>query len=421
MKRILVLGAVVVALIVTVLVIRHREEEQARMDRTEARLLSFGDREVEGIVMTVGGVDWRFEPGLQGWRVVAPVVDAASPDAINELIAAANRVAVIRVIDDPEALSAYGLDPPVASVRFEGVGAVLHLGAVVPTGEGFFAAVEGRPGVLVLERSTIAVGRLIQPDPYRLRDPVVLGIPRTSIAGLTASGRAGEVTLERRPDGWWITAPRVLPAADTEVERLLDALEQAEIRGFFDTADPDDPELGLGPEAMRIEVNAGAATRRFVVGPARGEGERFVTRDDRETVLVTHAPGFDDLSFDLQSVATRRLSRVNRYQVAGFTYRNGDEGVTAERTGDQWASEQGATLPDETIYGLLARILEVPVSGWSAAGGAAAPPIAELRYRLEDGTEGVIAFLPANLAKVSEVDGLLYRLDGPPPAVPRFP
>ena len=61
------------------------------------------------------------------------------------------------------------------------------------------------------------------------------------------------------------------------------------------------------------------------------------------------------------------------------------------------------------------------MSGWSAAGGAAAPPIAELRYRLEDGTEGVIEFLPANQAKVSEVDGVLYSLDGPPPAVPRFP
>lgn len=421
MKRILVLGAVVVALLVAVLVIRHREEEQARADRSEARLLSFGDREVEGIVMTVGGVEWRFEPGKQGWRVMAPVVDAANPDTINDLISAVNRVAVIRVIDDPEALSAYGLDPPVATIRFEGVGAVLHLGAVAPTGEGVFAAVEERPGVLVLESSAITVGNLTQPDPNRLRDPVLLGIPRTSIAGFTASWRAGEVAVERRPDGWWITAPRVLPAADTEVERLLDALEKGEIRGFFDTADPGNPELGLGPEALRINVDAGEVTRSFVVGPPRGEGERFVTRDDRETVLVTHAPGFDDLSFDLQSLATRRLSRVNRYHVAGFTYRNGDEEVTAERSGDQWASEQGATLPDETVYELLARVLDMPVSGWSAAGGGAAPPVAELRYRLEDGTQGIVEFLPANQAKVSEAEGVVYRLDGAPPAVPRFP
>ena len=56
-----------------------------------------------------------------------------------------------------------------------------------------------------------------------------------------------------------------------------------------------------------------------------------------------------------------------------------------------------------------------------AAGGGAAPPVAELRYRLEDGTQGGIEFLPANQAKVSEAEGVVYRLDGPPPAVPRFP
>jgi hypothetical protein len=420
MKRILVLAAVVVTLIAAVFVIHHREQEQARSDRAEARLLSFGDRQVEAIVMTVDGTDWRFEPVRRGWRVMEPVVDAASADAINELIAAANRVAVTRVIDDPEALSAYGLDPPAATVRFEGVGAVLHLGAVAPTGEGLFAAVDGRPGVLVLESTVLTVAALVQPDPHRLRDPEMFGIPRTNIAGIAASSRAGEVAVERRPDGWWITAPRVLPAADEQVDRLLDALEQAEIRGFDDRADPDSPELGLGPEAMRIDVNAGEATRRFVVGPQRGEGERLVTRDDRETVLVAHAPGFDDLSFDLQSVAARRLSRVNRYHVEGFSYRKGGESVTAKRTGDQWASEQGTPIPDEAVYELLARILEVPVAGWSGEGSAGGPPVAALRYSLEDGTEGLIEFLPANQARVSDVDGC-FRLDGPPPAVPPLP
>ena len=107
MKRILILVVVVIALMATVLFIRQREQEQARVDQAEARLLSFGDREVSAVVMTVEGVDWRFEPVDRGWRVTEPVVDAASTDAVNQLISAANRVGVTRVIEDPEALSAF--------------------------------------------------------------------------------------------------------------------------------------------------------------------------------------------------------------------------------------------------------------------------------------------------------------------------
>jgi len=419
MKKTLVLMAVVIALIAGVLVIRHREEAESLRERAEQRLLTFGDREVEAIVLTVEGVDWRLEPADGLWRVIEPVEDAADPDAVNQLIAAANRVLVTRVIDEPEALSAYGLDPAVATVRFEGVGAVLHLGTVSPTGDGLFARVDGRPGVLVLESTMLTAAALDHPDPQRLRDPQLFGIPRTDVAGLRASLRTEELRVERRPDGWWIAEPRALPASDEVVEGLLDAFDEATVLEFRDGADGASPELGFGDDSLGVDVETSDGIRRFVVGSRTPGGERFATRDDRSAVLKIDGGGFDDLGFDLQNLAARRLSRVNRYHIDRFTYRNGGASLTAERIGEQWATEQGDPVPEETVYAMLASVLETPVAGWSGTASAGASPIAELRYRLQDGNEGAIAFLPGNRATVSGVEGVVYDLEGPPPPVTR--
>jgi len=418
LRKFVVLVAVVAALAAGAFVILHRKEADVRRERRDARLLDFDERSVTAVVLTTAGAPWRFERREEGWRLSAPVEDAASDEAIADLMSAVERVAVTRILEDPEALSAYGLDPPVARVQFEGVGATLDIGDSVPTGGGLFARVEGRPGVLVLEATVVSDSTLGRLDPTQFRDPSFVGLTSTSIDAIAARSRAGEVRLEHGGDGWWIVAPRRLPASEDSVARLLQILDHVEIRAFDDHVDPMDPAFGLTPPAFEIEVSSGDTTRRLRLSAEFPEGLRFATRDDRACVMEIATPGLDDPAFSPATLVTRRLSSVNRYRIERFVYRNGDESLAAERSGETWSAEGGATLPSAEIYTFLAGLLETPVTGWRDSSGSPAGAVAEFRYRLDGGQEGSIEFLPGGLGRVSDVPGILFALGGSPPRVP---
>ena len=86
--------------------------------------------------------------------------------AVEALLVAARTAKVSRTIQEPEAMSAYGLDPPRVSLTIRGVEAPrLDVGDVAPTGEGFFARIDWREGVLVVDR--VEGGALERADPLR--------------------------------------------------------------------------------------------------------------------------------------------------------------------------------------------------------------------------------------------------------------
>lgn len=419
MRKFVILAIVVVALGAAVFVLRQRDDVTAREGRRAARLLDFDERKVTGFVLTTGGTDWKFVKGDSGWRIVEPIDDVAYGLAIDDFMSATETVPVQRTIDDPEALSAYGLDPAVSTVRFDGVDATLHIGDMPPSRDGVFARIEGRPGVLFLDMVEQIEPLLTLPDPDNYRHPNFLGIAPPVVTTLAATTPAGEVRVERESDGWWIVSPRRLPASDKTVDQVFRALDQVEIREYHDGVDPADPRFGLGPGAVVLSVGSPDTTLRFVLGAHTDDGARYATRDDRGSVMTVATSGVDDLSLNSRSLATRRLSRLNRYLVESFSYRRGDDSLTVRRENDAWTTEDGQTFPETKVYELLSLLFETPVTGWREARAEAERAVAVLQYRLEDGQEGSIEFLPGDEGRVSEAPGIVYGLAGAAPGVPR--
>lgn len=419
MRKFLIVVAVLAALGAVLVVLGRRERRQQREERAEARLLQFDDRRVTGVRVTFRGTPWRFEKRPEGWRVTEPVRDAASESAVAIFVASTWRAVVSRVIEDPEDLAAYGLQPPVAKVEFEGVEVpALELGSVTPTGQGMFARVEGRPGVLVLANTLTTSDILENPDPNRLRDPSLCDLHAAEVTEVDIEGPSGPVGLAREGDEWWIVRPRRLPAEASEVERLLNALEAAQVKGFLDGEPRDDPAFGLGPGAVRISLHAGSSKRRMVLGAADGEGRRVATRDDRDTILVVDASGLDSLPLDVESVMSRNLSSVNRYLVTRFSYRSAGGEFEAVKQDDSWVTAEGESVPEDEVYGFLVKVLEIPVSGWRDAPGGSRRPMAALDYELRDGRRGRVEFLSPTEGRLPELPDVVFRLAGTPPAVP---
>ncbi len=416
-RRIALALVLVVGLGIAFSVLSRREEHRAREEDRKAMLLRFDDRAVTAVVLAVGGVDWRFVPEAGGWRVAAPLNDAAGAKALTALLRACRLTAVNRVIEEPEALSAYGLDPPVAKLRLEGVHVpTLELGEVDPTGEGLFARVEGRPGILVLELPTGLP--LLRPEPSALRDRALLSVSPSEVRGLVVRAGGGETRAEREPTGWWITAPRRLPASDAQVDHLLRGLAEAEVRAFEDGARPQDPGLGLGADAVEIRVATESGERILRLGATTRKGLRYATRDDRATVLALEPASLASLPLDRDALLEKRLTKVNRYLVAAFDYRAGAERFSAKREGKgPWLTDTGEALQDGSVYGFLARALEAPTTGW-AEGAPTGDPAAVLEFELEGGAKDRVEFYHGMRARTASLPGLLYQLASPPPDVP---
>src|SRR5262245_15001937 len=209
LRRIAVALAVAGVLALGMVLALRKQDREERQQRAEARLPLFDDRQVTGLTLQTRRGAWRVAREGSEWRVVAPVEDAADPKAVEAVIGAARKSRGLQTIDAPEALAAYGLGPPGATLTLEGGrGPPPSVGEVAPTGDAIFARVEGRPGVLLLPA---AEATSLTAEPSSLRDRSIVGLARGEVDGIELE--PGGIRLARSPEGWWIEKPVRHPAA----------------------------------------------------------------------------------------------------------------------------------------------------------------------------------------------------------------
>jgi len=417
-RRLAVALAVLAAAVAALLFFSRQEERETREERRAASLLRFDDREVRAIAVRGADTDARFERSGKGWRMTAPVGDAADSEAVEKILSVAKRSPVLRVVERPEALESYGLDPPVATVRIEASREVprLDLGIEDPTRQGIFARVEGRPGVLLLGYPEAILLRGL--DPNRLRDPSLAGTRMAEVVAATVERRGSALRLERGRGGWWITEPARMPASDQRVEALLGGLERIVPAVLDDSAFPPAPDLGLDPAAVRVVLETASAKRELRFGSAVEAGWVPAVRDDRETVMRLDRSLVEGLPVDEAALADTKLTKANRYEVTFWEDVRGALRVSAERSGaSTWTDSGGAELPEERVLGYLARVLEAPVAGIEHGSSPTSDPRV-IRFRLADGTEDRIRVHPERVATVDSLPGIAFRLKADLPPAP---
>lgn len=419
MKRILIaLLTLLVAAGVAWLVTRD-QEQSARAERAQIRLLDFDARAVEAFTWSVDGDAWRFERDGDRWRVVSPVVDRADPGSVQRLFALALNADALQVIEDPADLADYGLDPPRRRLEVEGVDSpALRVGDKTPTSDGFFAHVEGRDEVLVLDYVT---GRTLQVHPELMREATLTGARRGEITAIDIGWSDSTARLEREGESWWFVDPVRLPASASAVDRLLAALDETLVQGFIDDADPADPRFALEADStLHLALQLDGTRRVLAFGATSEDGMRYTRLEGRDTVLLVPQEGLDGLPAGMQDLTARGLTAVNRYRVQRFDYRNGPASVSAARGDDgSWFSDDGRRLDDGQVYRLLVAVLEARVASWSVEPGTpGGTPVASLSFEVEDSAADRIVFYPGRRARVDSLPDVLFVTAGDPPPVP---
>lgn len=183
------------------------------------------DIEVDRIERNVGDNEVVFERSGRIWTIVHPIrtrvdAEAMGMHAINLARAAWSDV----LVDQPDDLAAYGLDPPVArlSITRDDETRVLLVGdRLGSTGQDRSGMIEGVPVVLSLDGRTVAS---ILPDPATLIDHRGSRLRPADVKTIEIEGPDGTFRLQRSLENW------VAPGYDDQevpperVEELLQSM-----------------------------------------------------------------------------------------------------------------------------------------------------------------------------------------------------
>jgi hypothetical protein len=416
-RRVVLAFLLLFAAIGALLFVLREERRDDRKQREEARLLQFDDRSVKAVVATGTGLEARFERNETGWRMTEPVFDAVDPEAVEEILQAAKRSRVLRVLENPETLSSYGLAPPEGSISLEADHPVprLDLGIEDPTRQGLFARVQGREGVLLLGYPDASVLRSL--NPYDLRDRTLTGVISAEVVGITVERGGESVVLKRDADGWWISRPLPMPASDQKVEALLGRLDRTIPKVLDDAGYPPAPSVGLDPPRVRITLDTADERRELRFGDSASLPYLPATRDDRETLMGLDRDALSDLPLDVPSLVDWKLTKSNRYRVVAWQDAAPSGTVSAERTAEsRWRSSDGNEIPEDVVLAYLARLLEAPVESVTS-GEAPDEETRIIRFRTEDGGEDAVHIHGERIATLDSLPGIVFRLQNeiPPP------
>ena len=191
----------------------------------EHALFPGADIEVDRIERTVGDNEVVFERSGRAWSIVQPIqtrvdAEAMGTHAINLARAAWTDV----LMDQPDDLATYGLDPPVArlSITRNGETQVLLVGdRLGSASQDRSAMIEGVPVVLSLDGRTVAS---ILPDPATLIDHRASRVRPADVKTIEIEGPSGTFRLQRSLEHWVAPGHDDQEVPPERVEELLQSM-----------------------------------------------------------------------------------------------------------------------------------------------------------------------------------------------------
>lgn len=288
---------------------------------------------IAGVRIERDGLDATVVRGESGaWRLTSPVDFPAEGTRIEQL---AQALGSLRV--DPEAngfvadhvgdFSAYGLDPPAATIELRPAGSDSEpLSVMVGSSpkdrpDDVYIRIGGRDDVMMVN------GRFRRELPEALKDlrsRRIAEIHPPAVERIEVDAPGGPFRLERSRQGWALTSPVAVRADDAQVTALLKAVEDLHTTEFFDpgfVADPgvDEPSRsiriwqsskGSGTDRPTFSLAIGRhdALRKVVFARSEGDAAILALPDAFLSALPTSSFAFRDTA--LPSVQPTSITRL---------------------------------------------------------------------------------------------------------------
>jgi hypothetical protein len=262
------------------------------------------------------------------WRIRQPIQSAALDFPVEQLLNTFSRLAPQLTLEEANDLAAFGLDQPrqqIALFPKEGEPYRLAIGNDNFDGSGFYAQPEGGKVVLLASSQK---GSLL-PSLLALRDKTLLSFDRAAVNSLQVQLAEAEVVrLQRQEETWQIVEPRVLPADDLNVDRLLNTLSRLQAVEFPAETKTELASYGLEQPSAQLTVELKDGKTLSVALGSEKEGQVYVITSEHPAVATLLTSTADILRADLEELRDHRLARLNPNQVGQVTLELLEERVT---------------------------------------------------------------------------------------------
>lgn len=249
------------------------------------------------------------------WRMVSPFAAEANQDLVGELIKEVQFATGRNHVDEPEALSDYGLDPPRARITvYGGPGEdpqTAYLGSIesAEEGGGLFVKRASKPAVFVIDAQVLT---LIPKAPSAFRENRLLTRPATELQSIHYRTDATDLTLVKDPDtGWAIVRPPYDDTDQAAVSNFISLLKALEGRGF-----PGDAEARFDRSkpvvAIELTFQNDEEPARILVGSPVPDADRYYATQDNGTVVLLASIDVTALTKTAFDFRTKALMTFNR-------------------------------------------------------------------------------------------------------------
>ena len=321
-----------------------------------------------------------------GWRMMAPLEDRASPEVVDRLLSAARFLDVRDRQSDPgeSAIAEAGLASPRLRIDLRGdEPRRIEIGGNGALPEEVFARTDGRDDILrvpasIVELATAAI------DTFR--DPRLTPTVADDIEKFTVRRADGEMTVRRERGRWMIDKPVTAPADGREVRAFLEPLLGLRIVKFQAAA----PEAaGLPGQTATVSMTplgGGESINLEVIRNADENAETLVARfPPRGGLLEVDAAARRVFDISPEGLRDRSLGYVEPDAVDRITVESSGKSLTLQREGEGWIDRASSrTFDAEQVEELIRLFNEARATsfqpGLTAETGGLTPPAQRLVF-----------------------------------------
>ncbi len=279
------------------------------------------------------------------WQILSPIQSAALDFPISNLLVTFSRltpeITLEGSLDNPEDLAAFGLDSPKQQITLipqEGDPYQLSMGNDNFDGSGFYARANGGEVVLI---ASAQKGSLL-PSLLALRDKTLLSFDSADVESFQVrlvDADPEQFRIERQGNGWQIVDPRVLPADDVNVNRLLNTLARLQAVEFPAETQADLAPYGLDKPSAQFTLRLateGSPTESsrepitVALGAENNNQQVYVITSQNPAVATLLTSTADILRSDLEDLRDHRIARLNANQIAEITLESEGEEITLQ-------------------------------------------------------------------------------------------
>ena len=310
------------------------------------------------------------------WKIVEPIdafADTARVEVLLETLANPGELRPIELADENEA--AFGLDPPVATLRLATIHqelASIRLGQKTPLGErAYLQRGDGSETLVASSDIPFAANRGFE-DLRRRQvftealDPTEIQLRRTGLP---------EIVLRATEQDWQMLKPYSAKASTSSVKLWIRAVRGLEAKSFFDEpAAADLAAYGFAPAPLEIVWKSAGRTHRIWVGGPNlraGDDEIWIRTDQFPTLYSVPRSEVAAIDLTPETIRDKSLIRLSPADIEKLTLSQRSEpDILLERRGDQWLANK-ARAETIRVESYLAMTLALAgAQTLSTAGGA---------------------------------------------------